>query len=391
MADKFEFDPYSHAIHDDPYPHYKNLRDNDPVYFNEQHGFWLLTKYDDVFAAFRDFKTFSNSKGVALEADMGESPYPMVLTQDPPNHTKLRKIVSASMLPQHLKASEPYIREKTRALLEPFRDTGKIDLLSDFACYLPMSVIARMIQLPESDENLIRDLVDNVVLREDGNFGISERSINAYLELAGYFDQFAKDKAKSCDTGDDLLSIMLQAEKSGQMTHNEVVGFLILLGVAGNETTTKLIGNMTYRLWQNPAERKKAVDDLSIMNNVVEETMRFDGSSQILGRTVTTDVEIRGKVLKAGDRVGLCAISANRDEEKFDNPDVYDVMRKTNGHLGFGAGIHACLGSNLARLEARVAFEEILQMMPEYELDESGLERTHNPNVRGFTHVPLSF
>jgi len=393
LKPKFEFDPFSHEIHHDPYPHYKVLRENDPVYFNEERGFWLLTKYEDVFSAFRDFKNFSNIKGVALEADMGASPYPMVLTMDPPDHTKLRKVVQAAMLPKHISATEPYIRQKTRELLRPCLLKGELDLVADYGCYLPMSVVARMIQLPEEDEDTIRQWVDDVVFREDGTMEVSEKVAIAYMNVAGYFEDFVKAKEQTYKPEDqDLLSLILNAKRDGKMTHNEVIGFLILLGVAGNETTTKLIGNMGYRLWQYPEQRALAASDvLAHSKACVEETMRFDGSSQILGRTLLNDVEIRGKVLKAGDRVGLCAISANRDEDKFENAESYDITRNTMGHIGFGAGPHACLGAALARLEGQVAYEEILNVIPDYQILEDQLERTHNPNVRGFTHVPTRF
>lgn len=390
---KYEFDPFSHEIHEDPYPHYKALREHDPVYFNEQRGFWLLTKYDDVSAAFKDYKNFSNIKGVALEADMGASPYPMVLTLDPPNHTQLRQVVQAAMLPKQVAATAPYIRQKTRELLRPCLLKGEFDVVADYGCYLPMSVIAKMIQLPEEDENKIRQWVDAVVFREDGSMKISATVATAYMNLAGYFEDFIQAKEKTYDPKEkDLLSLLLNGKKNGEMTHNEVVGFLILLGVAGNETTTKLIGNMLYRLWEYPAQRLLAVSDvLTYSARCVEETMRFDGSSQILGRTLLNDVEIRGKLLKAGDRVGLCAISANRDEDKFELADVYDISRKTAGHLGFGSGVHACLGAVLARLESRIACEEILNVIPDYEVQTDKLGRAHNPNVRGFTHVPTTF
>lgn len=391
--EKFEFDPFSHEIHHDPYPHYKALRDNDPVYFNEQRGFWLLTKYEDVFAAFRDFKNFSNIKGVALEADMGASPYPMVLTMDPPNHTKLRKVVQAAMLPKHIAATAPYIRAKTRELLRPCLLKGELDIVADYGCYLPMSVVARMIQLPEEDEDKVRLWVDDIVFREDGVMETTEKVAIAYMSLAGYFEDFVKAKEQSYDPeGTDLLTLLLNGKKNGVMTHAEVIGFLILIGVAGNETTTKLIGNMAYRLWEYPEQRKLAASDvLDYAIKCVEETMRFDGSSQILGRTLLNDVEIRGKILKAGDRVGLCAISANRDEDKFEHAETYDITRNTMGHIGFGAGVHACLGAALARLEAQIAYEEILNVVPEFDIQVDKLKRTHNPNVRGFTHVPTTF
>ena len=175
------------------------------------------------------------------------------------------------------------------------------------------------------------------------------------------------------------------------MSHKEVVGNLILLAIAGNETTTKLIGNMAYRLWQHPEQRRWLADDFTLIPKAIEETLRFDGSSQIIVRRVACDVMLRGKLLKKGDRVGLCIISANRDSEHFENADVFDVRRGSRDHMAFGFGVHACVGAALARLETRVVFEEILKRIPAYEIDERALQRAHNPNVRGFTHVPAHF
>ena len=384
-----EFDPYSHAVHDDPYPHYKALRDEAPAYFNEKYGFWLLSRYDDVQGALRDFRRFSNSEGVSLEAQM-QAGYPMVLTMDPPRHTKVRKIVQQMLTPQHVARLEPSVRELAVELLTPFEGKGGIDILSDFAVYLPMAVIARMIKVPRSDEDRVRVLTDKLVSRGDGEFGISDETARAYMELAQYFEELV-GKHRDDAPDDSLLSAILEAEKRGDLSHEEVIGFLMLLGVAGNETTTKLIGNMAYRLWQNKDQRQLLVDDPSLIGKAVEETVRFDGSTQLLGRTAMEDIELHGKTIKKGQRIGLLMISANRDERKWERPDEFDIMRKTAGHCGFGFGIHACIGAALARLEVRVAFEEILRRFPDYEVVESGMQRMHSPNVRGYTHLPLTF
>lgn len=386
---KVEFDPYSHAVHDDPYPYYKRLRDEAPVYFNEQHGFWVLSRWEDVQMALRDFKTYSNYQGVSLESQMNLG-YPMIITMDPPQHTVTRRVISGMLTPDTVAGLEPLIRELAVELLEPFRKKGSIDMLSDFAVYLPMAVVSRMIKIPREDEDAVRIKTDLLVAREDGEFGLPHAAAEAYLWLAQYFEDLVK---KHWDDAPDatLLSAIIAAEKNGQLTHDEVIGFLILLGVAGNETTTKLIGNMSYRLWQHKDQRELLVKDPGLIANAVEETMRYDGSSQLLGRTIMRDHELHGQQLKEGQRIALLLISANRDERKWENPDKYDVTRKTAGHMGFGFGIHSCVGAALARLEGRVAFEEILKVMPDFEIDESRLERMHSPNVRGFTHVPMTF
>jgi len=314
----------------------------------------------------------------------------MVLTMDPPKHTKVRKIIGQLLLPQKIQRLENDIRELARELLEPHLAKGSIDILADFSVYLPMAVIARMIKVPRADEDRVRGWTDDLVAREEGQFEVPKKAAEGYLSLAQYFEDLVKEHWDDAPD-ESLLYAIIQAEKDGELTHDEVIGFLILLGVAGNETTTKLIGNMTYRLWQNPEQRQLLLDDPGLIGNAVEETVRFDGSSQLLGRTVLEDFEIHGQTIEAGSRVGLLMISANRDERKWDNPDVYDVRRKCMGHLGFGYGVHSCVGAALARLETRVAFEEILQLMPDFEVNPDGLARMHSPNVRGFTQVPLTF
>lgn len=386
------FDPYAHEVHDDPYPYYARMREHAPVYYNEQRGYWLLTKWEDCQAAFRDFRTFSSSAGPALEANPNANAgYPMFINMDPPQHTRIRKLIQGLMLPQRIAELEPYIREKAVSLLTPHLQAGRMDLTQDFAALLPMDVISTMIHVPVEDQNQVRQWADDLIFREDGQFGLNERNINAYLNMGAYFDKLATELSGKLTGDNDIFSAVLQAERDGKLTHDDVIGFGILLAIAGNETTTKLIGNMCYRLWQHKDQRQLLIDDPKKIAGGVEETLRYDGSTQMIGRQVMQDVEIRGKTIKAGDRVGLCIISASRDEDRYKDAERYDVTRGARDHMAFGLGVHACIGAALARLEVRVCMEEILRLMPDYEIDESGLERTHNPNVRGFTHVPVTF
>jgi cytochrome P450 len=384
-------DPYDHRFHWDPYPYYRAAREHDPVYFYEPGGFWLLTKWDDVNRAFRDHKTFINSGAVALEKDANEKlPYPLFIGSDPPEHTRQRTVLTPLMMPAALAPLEGFIRTRTRELLAPHLPRGRVDLVADLACYLPMDVISILMRIPVADRDRVRGWADDLIAREDKQTELAERNVAGYMSLAQYFEEHTARHAP-LPPENDLLGAMLKAQQHDLMSHVEVVGNLILLAIAGNETTTKLIGNMAYRLWEHPRQRRWLIEDASLIPKAIEETLRFDGSSQILVRRVGQEVTLRGKLLRKGDRVGLCVISANRDAEKFENPEVFDVRRGSRDHMAFGYGVHACLGAALARMETRVVFEELLRLLPEYEIDEAGLRRAHNPNVRGFTHVPVRF
>ena len=384
-------DPYDHQFHWDPYPYYKALRDHDPVYYNDKLGIWLLTKWDDVNRAFRDFKSFINTGAVSLEPDSGEKlPFPMFIFSDPPEHTRVRNLFAPLMTPEAIKRLEAYTREKAIKLIEPHVATGKLDFVADVACFLPMDVISSLTSVPASDQDMVRGWADDLIAREDKQHELSERNVAGYMNMATYFDAHANKHAGG-PFGNDLIGILMRGEREGLLQRNQVVGTLILLAIAGNETTTKLIGNMAYRLWQHPEQRRMLVDDPSLIPKAVEEVLRFDGSSQIIVRRVGQDIELRGKQLKKGDRVGLCIISANRDGDKYQNPDSFDITRGKADHMAFGYGLHSCLGASLARMEVRVVFEEILKRIPQYEIQEDKLARAHNPNVRGFTHVPATF
>jgi cytochrome P450 len=384
-------DPYDHKFHWDPYPYYRAAREHDPVYYYEPGGFWLLTKWDDVHRAFRDHKTFINSGAVALERDANEKlPYPLFIGSDPPEHTRQRAVLAPLMMPGALARLEGVIRARTLELLTPHLPHGRLDFVADLACYLPMDVISLLIDVPVADRDRVRGWADDLIAREDKQTDLAERNVAGYMNLAQYFEQHTARHAAAAQ-GEDLLGAMLRAQAQGLMSHAEVVGNLILLAIAGNETTTKLIGNMAFRLWEHPEQRRWVIEDPARISKAIEETLRFDGSSQILVRRVGEDVMLRGKLLRKGERVGLCVISANRDADKFENPESFDVRRGSRDHLAFGYGVHACLGAALARLETRVVFEEVLRFVPDYEIEAAGLRRAHNPNVRGFTHVPSHF
>jgi cytochrome P450 len=387
------YNPYAYETHEDPYPIYKALRQQAPVYRNEEIGFWALSRHADVMAAFRDHKRFSNRLGVSLEplASHAHAQETMsFLATDPPRHTRMRALVSRGFTPRRIAELEPRIRELAVQHIDRFIGDGRCDFIRDFAGKLPMDVISEMLGVPQADRDELRALADTVMHREDGMFDVPPAGMEAAARIIGYFTGLIADHRRR--PADDLTGALLTAELDGdRLTDREVLSFLFLLIIAGNETTTKLLGNALYWLWRNPEQRRLVRADPGLIPRWVEETLRYDGSTQVLARTLVQDVELHGCALREGDRAALLIGSANRDESAFPDPDRFDVMRDTSAMLSFGFGIHFCLGAALARLEGRVALEEIHARLPDYEIDPAGIERVHSINVRGFAALPIQF
>jgi len=387
-ADMVHYDPFDYSHHDDPYPFYRRLRDEAPVYHNEKHGFWLLSRYEDCRNAAQDFRTFSSAYGTSLEELKAQEP--TLINSDPPVHTRLRNLVTRALQPGAVAPLEDAVRTMARELLTPARKTGEMEIIADLPARLPMAIICQLLGFPRDDEDMLRLWTDAVVHRDEGVFEMPDEGMRATLKL---FDYFEKDMQKRTGTParNDMVASLKEAEAEGRLSHQELLGYIYVLSIAGNETTTKLIGNMVYQLHKHHDQRQLLLDDPSLIPGAVEETMRYDGPTQMMARTTMSDVTLHGRTIPARSKVGLLFISANRDERKFERAEIYDVRRDSKDHLGFGYGPHACVGMHLARLEGRVALEEILQVMPDFVVDESGLERMHSPNVRGFTKVPVRF
>ena len=388
-----EFDPYAYETHEDPYPIYADLRAHAPVYRNERLGFTALSRHADVLAGFNDVARFSNALGVSLDP---AATHPAAratmsfLAMDPPRHTRMRGLVSRAFTPRRIADLEPRVRELTCQHIARFVGEGRCDFVRDFAARLPMDVISEMLGVPEADRDRLRELADAVVHREDGMYDIPPAGMAAAAELLGYFTEVVTERRRVPQ--DDLSAALLSAEIDGdRLDDAEVVGFLFLMIIAGNETTAKLLGNALYWLWRNPEQRRSIDADPKLIPRWVEETLRYDGSTQALARTLTADVELHGERLRAGDRVVLLVGSGNRDERVFADADRFDVRRDTGDMLSFGHGLHFCLGAALARLESRVALEEVQARLRGWEIDPAGLKRNHSVNVRGFSSMPIEF
>lgn len=387
MTAKEIYDPFSYATHENPYPFYRALRDEHPVYHNRKNNFWALSRYQDVQFAARNFKLFSSARGTSLEP-VGELA-PILIDSDPVMHTRLRHLISGEFTPAHVARLEARVRDYAQRLLAPLRERGEFDVIADFSAKLPMAIICGLLGFPEADEDMLRGWTDDCVHRDEGVFEMPEQGRIATMNMYGYFEEQMQSRRRA--RKEDIVQKFVDAEDQGQLSHEEALGYLYILSIAGNETTTKLIGNMAWQLHARPEALKRLADDPALIAQAVEETMRVDGPTHMMARTTTADVPLQGKVIPAGAKVALLFMSANRDERKYPAPDEFVLDRNPKDHLGFGGGIHACMGAALARLEARVAWEEIFKLTDEFAVEQDRTQRMHSPQVRGFTHLPIRF
>jgi cytochrome P450 len=395
LTPELELNPYSHEFHNDPYPTYERLREEAPAYYNDKLGFWALSRHEDIEAAFKDWKTFTNKEGVALEAQKETVAKVMsILGMDPPEHNKVRKLLIHVFTARAMDEMEDRVREMARELIDKMlakQASGEeIDFIEDFAGLLPMDVISDMIGVPAEDRDRVRDWANTMMDRTDGSEEIPQHAMEASTNILVYFHKMV---ARLREEGlcDDLTAKMMQAEVDGEtLSDDEIISFLFLMVVAGNETTTKLLGNALYwgKKHQDQIDTVKA--DPTKVEQWVEETLRFDNSSQIVYRTITTDKEYYGRTIPKGSRVAMLIGSANRDRRVFENPDQYNIERDCGNTLSFGKGVHFCLGARLARLEGRVCLEELLKRVDDWDYDENRLVRIHNSNVRGFLNMPMT-
>ena len=336
-------------------------------------------------------ETFSSRNGVSLDADAFHPNADVTmsfLAMDPPRHTRMRALVSRGFTPRRVMDLEPQIRALAARYLDACKGQESCDFVADFSGRLPMDVVSHLLGVPEADRDMLRTWADTVVHRDDGVEGVPPSAGAAALRLLQSFQGLVADRR--AQPGEDLTSALLAAEIEGdRLSEREVLGFLFLMIVAGNETTAKLLANAVYWLWRHPAERARVRANPALIPAWIEETLRYDNTSQALARLVVRDVEIHDTKLREGDKVVLLLGSANRDERVFDDPDRYDVLRTPRASLSFGHGTHYCLGAALARLEARVALEEFWRRFPDYEVEAAGASRIHSVNVRGFRALPI--
>ncbi|WP_433525147.1 cytochrome P450 [Nocardia pseudovaccinii] len=386
------FDPYDYAFHEDPYPTYERLRTEAPLYYNADLDFWALSRHADVTAAFRDSVRLSSANGVSLDpAAWGPhaSRVMSFLAMDDPRHMRMRRLVYKGFTPKRVAEMEDRIRDLTLSYLEPALATGEFDWIDEVAGKLPMDVISELMGVPEADRAEVRRLADLVVHREDGVLDVPMAAAQASITLLTYYAEMVAARRRTPTT--DLTSALLDAEIDGDtLSDEEIIGFMFLMVVAGNETTTKLLGNALYWSARNPSEYAKVVAEPELVTDWVEETLRYDTSSQMVARCAAVDIDQHGRTIPKGAKVLLLIGSANRDPEVFADGDSYRIGRTDkSGLASFGAGVHFCLGAHLARLEANVALREFASRVRSYDVVDAGIKRVHSTNVRGFANLPV--
>lgn len=385
--------PFSHEFQADPYPTYRRLRDEAPCYRNDELDFYALSRYQDVLEASQQPVLYSSAQGTSLEPLDTSALLPMMIFMDPPIHDHQRKLVGRAFTPRAMSELEPFVRKCAAEFLEPLQEKGGGDFVEEFSALLPSNVIMELLGVPQQDRNNLRKLMDTTLERTEEPPYIPDEAIMAMAEMAEYWMGLVAEKREHPD--DKLLSRLCEVEiptdggGPTRLSDPEVVGFCSLIGSAGTETLTKLLASAVVLFQRNPGEWQKILEDPGRIPGAVEETLRYWAPSQYQGRVLTGDVTLHGTTMPEGSRVLLLTASANRDEREYEDPDRFDVGRPQHLAIGFGHGVHFCLGAALARLEGRVGLEEFSARFPLYEIDEEELRRVHQSNVHGFSSVPF--
>ncbi len=393
------YDPYDADIDADPYPVWKRLRDEAPLYYNVEHDFYALSRFADVHAASLDWQTFSSARGTVLEiidrspaaANDIDDAFPMMIFMDPPRHDELRRLVSRAFTPRRVASLESRARELCAQFLDPLRGGGGFDYVEEFAAKIPTMIIGAMLGVPDEHQDQLRIWGDQMLRFEPE--GISAEKLDAMQRFGAYMEEMVEDRRRT--PRDDMVSDLLASEitredgSTRRLDHREVMAFFTLLEIAGSETTARLLGWASVLLARHPDQRAKLRADRGLVPNAVEELLRFEPPSPIQARLVTRPVEWHGRAIPAYSKLALLTGSAGRDEREYVNPDRFDVERSLDRHVTFGYGVHYCLGANLARLEARVVLEETLERLPDWHVDEDEIELVRTSTVRGPVRVPV--
>lgn len=386
------YDPYDAAINADPYPTFKRLRDDAPIYHNDRYDFWALARHSDVEKALVNWETFSSGRGDILEIVQSgmELPSGVVLFEDPPLHSMHRGLMSRVFTPKRMAALEGQVRALCARCLDPLIGAEKFDIAAELGAVMPMRVIGMLLGIPESDQTAVRDKSDAFLRTEAGKPMAVKQEAIANGEMFSEYIEW-----RSRHPSDDLMTALLNAEfedESGTirtLTRPEVLTYTQVLAGAGNETTGRLIGWLAKVLAEHPDQRREVVDNRALIPKTVDETLRFEPTGPHIARYVARDIEYDGTTVPAGSAMLLLVGSANRDERRYADADVFDIHREDGQHLTFGYGLHYCLGANLARLEGRVALDELLTRFPEWDVDYDNARLAPTSTVRGWESMPI--
>ena len=387
------YDPYDFEVDADPYPVWKRMRDEAPLYYNDKYDFYALSRFDDVERCLTDWGTYRSGRGSVLEVIRAnlEVPPGLILFEDPPIHDVHRSLMARVFTPKQMNALEPKVREFCARCLDPLVGSGRFDFIHDLGAQMPMRTIGYLLGIPEQDQEAIRDLSnEGLRLREGEEPPAFTREFGAADTFGEYIDWRVDHPS------DDLMTRLLNAEfedETGTMrklTRDEVLTYVSLLAGAGNETTTRLIGWTGKVLAEHPDQRRELVDDPSLIPNAIEELLRYEAPSPVQARYVARDVQHHGQTVAEGSVMLLINASGNRDEREFADPDRFDIHRQIGHHLSFGYGLHFCLGAALARLEGRVALQEVLKRFPSWEVDREHAVQARTSTVRGWESLPVS-
>lgn len=385
------YDPYDVVINADPYPAFKALRDRSPVYYNDVHDFWALSRFDDINRALRDHETFISGRGGILELIKAgiEMPPGILIFEDPPTHTIHRRLLSRVFSPRRVAELEPKVREFCVECLDPFVGEEDFDFIAHLGAQVPMKTISMLLGIPEGDQEVIRDKVDASLRTEAGQPMELDDDFVSGAMFAEYVDWRADHPS------DDLMTDLLQAtftDAAGverSLTRDEILTYVNVLAGAGNETTNRLIGWSGKVLGDHPDQRHELAADPGLIPNAIDEILRFEPPAPHVGRYVVRDVEIDGTLVPAGSAILLLHGSGNRDERRWPDADRFDIHRDVGQFLSFGYGIHFCLGAALARMEGRVALEELLQRFPDWTVDMDRAHLSPTSTVRGWETLPV--
>ena len=391
-AEPIHYDPYDVAIDRDPYPTWARLRDEAPLYRNEEHGFWALSRWDDVRAALVDWDTYRSGRGTVLEIVKAgvEIPPGILLFEDPPIHDAHRALLSRVFTPRRMLDLEPLVRRQCISALDALRGREEFDVIAEFGIEIPLRTIGFLFGIPEADQDEYRRVTDELISTDGTAISFDQSSFDSILTVLADYVEW-----RSTHPGDDLMTELLHAEvdepdgSRRRLTRDEVVTYASMVAGAGNETATRLIGFTMQLLAQHPDQRRALVADPSLIPAAIEEVLRLESPSPVQARWVQRDVRVHDTTVEEGSIMLLLNGAANRDGRHWSEPDRFDLARDDGPHLSFGQGLHFCLGAALARLEGRVALEEVLRRWPEWEVDVDRGHMAHTGSVRGWGGLPV--